>query len=140
MNRKKNDKNPVRLIRNSTAEFLIFTGQVGEQSIEARYEDETVWLSQKLMAVLFAVSVPTINEHLKSIYKSEELQRDRTIRNFRIVQAECNQRHLTNFGQLSLKSATPKELPLNIVDNGKPAVGSLSLLGVFYFFTLTFHA
>ena len=47
-----NDKNAVRLIRNSTVEFLIFTGQAGEQSIEARYEDETVWLSQKLMAEL----------------------------------------------------------------------------------------
>ena len=78
----------MRLIRNSTAEFLIFTGQAGEQSIEARYEDETVWLSQKLMAELFAVSVPTINEHLKNIYETEELLRKSTIRNFRIVQQE----------------------------------------------------
>lgn len=46
-----------KLIRNSTAEFLIFTGQAGEQSIEARYEDETVWLAQKLMAELFAVGM-----------------------------------------------------------------------------------
>ena len=53
-----------KLIRNSTAEFLIFTGQAGEQSIEARYENETVWLSQKLMAELFAVDVRTVNEHL----------------------------------------------------------------------------
>ncbi|BBL71412.1 hypothetical protein [Methylogaea oryzae] len=57
-------------ICNSTAEFLIFTGQAGEQSIEVRYEDETVWLTQKLMAELFAVSVPTINEHLKNIFDS----------------------------------------------------------------------
>jgi hypothetical protein len=76
------------MIRNSTAEFLIFTGQAGEQSIEARYEDETVWLSQKLMAELFSVSVPTINEHLKNIYESGELIRESTIRNFRIVQQE----------------------------------------------------
>lgn len=47
-------------IRNSTAEFLIFTGQAGEQSIEARYEDETIWLSQKLMGALFTVDVRTI--------------------------------------------------------------------------------
>lgn len=46
-----------KLIRKSTAEFLIFTGQTGEQSIEAWYEDETVWLTQKLMAKLFAVDV-----------------------------------------------------------------------------------
>ncbi|GKG92855.1 toxin Fic [Desulfovibrionaceae bacterium] len=88
MTSKKNDKDAVRLIRNSTAEFLIFTGQMGEQSIEARYEDETVWLSQKLMAELFAVSVPTINEHLKNIYETGELSREATIRKFRIVQTE----------------------------------------------------
>ena len=83
-----NNKNAVRLIRNSTAEFLIFTGQTGEQSIEARYEEETVWLSQKLMAELFGVSVPTINEHLKNIYDTGELVREATLRNFRIVQTE----------------------------------------------------
>lgn len=77
-----------KLIRNSTAEFLIFTGQAGEQSIEARYEDETVWLSQKLMAELFAVDVRTVNEHLKNIYDSAELQREATIRKFRTVQSE----------------------------------------------------
>ena len=78
----------IRLIRNSTAEFLIFTGQAGEQSIEARYEDETVWLSQKLMATLFEVEVPTINEHLKNIYVSGELNLDATLWKFRIVQTE----------------------------------------------------
>jgi hypothetical protein len=77
-----------RLIRNSTAEFLIFTGQAGEQSIEARYEDETVWLSQKLMATLFDVEVPTVNEHLKNIFSSGELDRKATLRKFRTVQTE----------------------------------------------------
>jgi hypothetical protein len=69
-----------KLIRNSTAEFLVFTGQSGEQSIEARYEDETIWLTQKLMAQLFDVKVPTINEHLKNIFDSGELEREATIR------------------------------------------------------------
>ncbi len=77
-----------RLIRNSTAEFLMFTGQAGEQSIEARYEDETVWLSQKLMAGLFAVDVRTISEHLKNIYATGELVREATFRKFRTVQPE----------------------------------------------------
>ena len=77
-----------KLIRNSTAEFLIFTTQAGEKSIEARYEDETIWLSQKLMAELFDVSIPTINEHLKNIYNNAELERDSTIRKFLIVQKE----------------------------------------------------
>ena len=77
-----------KLIRNSTAEFLIFTGQAGEQSIEARYEDETVWLSQKLMAALFDVDVRTVNEHLKSVYEQGEVTPEATIRKFRIVQTE----------------------------------------------------
>lgn len=75
-------------IRNSTAEFLIFTGQSGEQSIEARYEDENVWLTQKLMAALFDVSVPTINEHLKNVFEQREVTREATIRKFRTVQTE----------------------------------------------------
>ena len=79
-----------KLIRNSTTEFLIFTSQAGENSIEARYEDETIWLSQKLMATLFEVDVRTINEHLKNIYTQNEQTETATIRKFRIVQTEGN--------------------------------------------------
>lgn len=53
-----------------------------------RYENESIWLSQKLVTELFDVAVNTINYHLKEIYKSNELQEDGTIRNFRIVQTE----------------------------------------------------
>lgn len=81
-------------IRNSTAEFLIFTAQSGENTIEARYEDETIWLSQKLMAELFEVDVRTVNEHLKNIYAQEEIIPDSTLRKFRIVQNE-GQRQVT---------------------------------------------
>lgn len=77
-----------QLIRNSTAEFLIFTGQEGEQSIEARYEDGSTWLTQKLIAELFGVTKPTINEHLKNIYHEEELAQEATVRKFRTVQQE----------------------------------------------------
>lgn len=77
-----------KLIRNSTAEFLIFTSQDGKNSIEARYEDETIWLTQKLMAELFEVNIATINEHLKNIYKNNELDIKSTIRKFLIVQTE----------------------------------------------------
>jgi hypothetical protein len=75
-------------IRNSTAEFLIFTAQAGENSIEVRLGDETVWLTQKLIATLFDVTVPTINEHLANIYTQNEISREATIRKFRIVQKE----------------------------------------------------
>lgn len=75
-------------IRNSTAEFLIFTTQSGEDSIEVRFEEESIWLSQKLMAQLFDVDVRTINEHLKNIYSSNEITEEATIRKFRTVQTE----------------------------------------------------
>ena len=79
-----------RLIRNSTAEFLIFTAQGGGQSIEVCYEDETIWLTQKLMAELFDVTVPTINEHLKNIFASGELVEAAVIRKFRITESSFN--------------------------------------------------
>jgi hypothetical protein len=75
-------------IRNSTAEFLIFTRQAGEDGIEVRVEDETVWLTQKLMAALFEVTVPTINEHLANLLQQGEIAASATIRKFRIVRPE----------------------------------------------------
>ncbi|BDU77980.1 virulence RhuM family protein [Mesoterricola sediminis] len=79
-------------IRNSTAEFLIFTNQTGENTIEVRVEDGTVWLSQKQMAALFDVTVPTIHEHLTTLFDQGEIRREATIRNFRIVQKEGNRK------------------------------------------------
>jgi len=75
-------------IRNSTAEFLIFTRQAGEDGIEVRVAAETVWLTQKLMAALFEVDVRTINEHLGNIFDEGEQRREATIRKFRIVRLE----------------------------------------------------
>lgn len=75
-------------IRNSTAEFLIFTQQAGEEGIEVRYEEESIWLSQKLMSELFSVDVRTISEHLKNIFESGELDADSVIRKFRTTAAD----------------------------------------------------
>lgn len=80
-----NTNNKKLSIRNSTAEFLIFTTQSGEQSIEVFYADENVWLTQKLIASLFGVSIPTVNEHLKNIFDSEELLENSVIRDFPIT-------------------------------------------------------
>ena len=76
------------MIRNSTAEFLTFELQSKQDSIEVRYEDETIWLTQRMMSELFDVSTKTINEHLQNIYASGELDREATTRKFRIVQTE----------------------------------------------------
>ena len=93
------DKNKKIQIRNSTAEFLIFTSQSDEESIEVRHEDETIWLSQKLMAALFDVTVPTINEHLKNIFVAEELEQEAVIRKFRITATDAK-KYNTNFYNL----------------------------------------
>lgn len=75
-------------IRNSTAEFLVFTAGQGEQALDIRYEDDDIWLTQKIMAALFAVDVRTISEHLGNIFKSGELDESAVIRNFRITAAD----------------------------------------------------
>ncbi len=72
-------------IRNSTAEFLIFTTSNAQDTIEVKVEDESVWLTQKLIAKLFDVNVATVNEHLKNIFKTNELQEDSVIRKFLIT-------------------------------------------------------
>ncbi len=76
------DKSP------STGEILLYTTQDGKQRIDVRLENKTVWLSQKLLADLFQVTVPTVNEHIKTIYKDGELTPQATIRKFLIVQNE----------------------------------------------------
>ncbi len=74
-----------KLIRNSTAEFLTFTSQSGEESLEVRVQDENVWLTQKLMSELFNVGTRTINEHLQNIFKSNELSELAVTRKFRVT-------------------------------------------------------
>lgn len=77
-------------IRSSAAEYLTFVSAVGDQpeSVELRYQDENIWLTQRLMAELYGVEIPTINEHIQKIYSDHELSEEATIRNFRIVQSE----------------------------------------------------
>ena len=79
-------------IRSSAAEYLSFVAATGDnpQSIEMRYQDENIWLTQKMMAMLYDVDVRTINEHIQKVYTDSELAEDATIRNFRIVQTEGN--------------------------------------------------
>ena len=86
MNKKKDEVT----IRSSAAEYLTYVSSIGDQSdsIEMRYEDENIWLTQKMMATLYDVNVRTVNEHIKKIYSDSELEPISTIRKFRIVQTE----------------------------------------------------
>ena len=77
-------------IRSSAAEYLSYVASVGDQplSMELRYEDENIWLTQRLMAELYGVTVSDINQHLKTIYSDGELTEEATIKKFLIVQQE----------------------------------------------------
>ena len=77
-------------IRSSAAEYLTYVAATGDtpESYEMRYEDENIWLTQRMMAELYGVDVRTVNEHLQKIYADGELQEGATIRKFRIVQTE----------------------------------------------------
>ena len=81
-------KNEVSLVRSSAAEYLTFVAASGTGGVEAAYADESIWLSQKMMAALYDVDVRTINYHLKKIFNDSELQEDAVIRNFRITAAD----------------------------------------------------
>ncbi|MFA6569168.1 MAG: RhuM family protein [Victivallales bacterium] len=88
-------------IRNSTAEFLIFTKQENKNTIEVRIEDETVWLTQKLMGVLFEKGRSTITEHLQNIFDTGELKETSVCRDFRHT-AEDGKEYTTKFYNLDV--------------------------------------
>lgn len=92
-------KNKTIQIRNSTAEFLIFTKQENKNTIEVRIEEETVWLTQKLMGVLFEKGRSTITEHLKNIFETGELRENSVCRDFRHT-AEDGKEYTTKFYNL----------------------------------------
>lgn len=77
-------------IRSSAAEYLAFVASTGDsaESVEMRYEDENVWLTQKMTAELYDVDVRTINYHIGKVFEDSELEKETTIRKFRIVQSE----------------------------------------------------
>ena len=76
------------IIRNSTVEFLIFEKQAHADSIEVRYKDETLWMTQKMMASLFEVNVPAISKHLQNIFNEGELAQESTVSKMETVQNE----------------------------------------------------
>lgn len=94
-----NDKNNKLQIRNSTAEFLIFTSQKGENSIDVLVADENVWLTQDMIATLYEKGRSTIAEHLKNLFDDGELEENSTCRKFRRV-ASNGKEYNTNFYNL----------------------------------------
>jgi len=114
-------------IRNSTAEFLIFTQQAGENGIEVRYENETIWLTQKLIAELFGTSTDNVSLHLKNIYSDAELVEVATTEDFSVVQ---NKLHYAIHGH------TAPELIKNRADSTKQFMGLTTDVGCTFAFRL----
>lgn len=86
------DEDKKRMIRSSSVEFLIFETQSHADSIEVRYEKGTLWLTQKMMALLFEVNVPAISKHLQNIYDERELEQNATVSKMETVQNEGGRR------------------------------------------------
>jgi hypothetical protein len=86
----KNNKKLPSAIRSSAAEYLTFVAETGddETNVEMRYEDENIWLTQKMMAELYDVSVDAINQHLKKIFSDGELAEDSDIKKYLISAAD----------------------------------------------------
>ena len=92
-----NEKKDSALVRSSAAEYLTFVASTGEDkdSIEMRYEDENIWLTQKMMATLYDVSVAAINQHLKKIFDDGELQEESVIKKY-LITATDGKKYNTN--------------------------------------------
>lgn len=81
-------KQEASLVRSSAAEYLSFVAASGEGGVEAVYADESIWLTQKMMGLLYDVETHTINYHLKKVFADSELEEDSVIRKFRITAAD----------------------------------------------------
>ena len=83
-------KNEVSIVRSSAAEYLTFVAATGnaETSVEMRYEDENIWLTQKMMATVYDVSVPAINQHLKRIFADDELDEVAVVKQYLTTAAD----------------------------------------------------
>lgn len=87
-----------------TGEFILYQTEDGCTRIECRFENDTIWLTQALMAQLFQVTIPTVNEHLKGIYADGELRPEPTIRKFRIVRQEGSRQVTRDIDHYSLEA------------------------------------
>jgi len=126
-------KKEVSIIRSSAAEYLTFIAATGnrEQSVEMRYENENIWLTQRMMATLYDVDVRTINDHIQKIFSDNELEEHATIRNFRIVQTEGSrqvERDIKHYNLMhwAVHRHTAAELIVERADAGKEYMGLTS--------------
>lgn len=93
MTKKDKQKSSEQITKSSTAQYLTFVSASGNdpESIEVRYEEENIWMTQKMMAELYGVSIPAINQHIKKLSDDGEINYA-TIKQYLIVQKEGNRK------------------------------------------------
>jgi hypothetical protein len=132
-------KAEVSLVRFSAAEYLTFVAAIGdsEASVEMRYEDENIWLTQKMMAELYGVSVPAINQHLKRIFSDNELDEAAVVKSY-LITASDGKNYLSDFelGQMQrivsayldmAEMQAMRKIPMTMEDWEKRLSGFLQL-------------
>lgn len=107
-------------IRSSAAEYLTYAASVGDQpfSVELRYEDENIWLTQRMMAELYGVEKSTISEHVAKIFSDGELEESATVRNFRTVQLEGDRLYQSDFDRFLLLEEEAAKIGHSLPDKG----------------------
>jgi len=115
-NSHKSRRDETALIRSSAAEYLTYVAAAGglETSVEMRYEDENIWLTQKMMATLYDVSVPAINQHLNRIFADNELDREATVKKYLIVQTEGSRQVKREVDHYNLQAM--RRIPMTMAD------------------------
>ena len=108
----KKEKNEVSIVRSSAAEYLTFITATGKSDVNAVYFDENVWLTQKMMGLLYNVETHTINYHLKKLFADGEIDEGSVIRKFRITAAD-GKTYNTNHYNLSAIVETLKHFKMN---------------------------
>lgn len=118
----------VTLVRSSAAEYLTFVAAGGdaEASVEMRYEDENIWLTQKMMAELYGVSIPAINQHLKRIFSDNELEESSVVKQYLTTAADGKGYQTKHYLDIAEMQAMRK-IPMTMEDWEKRLSGFLQL-------------
>ncbi|MDY4790829.1 MAG: hypothetical protein SO179_09720 [Bacteroidales bacterium] len=106
-------KDEKSLVRSSSAEYLTYIASTGDGGVNAIYADENIWLTQRMMGVLYNVETHTINYHLKKIFSDSELEENSVVRNFRITAADGKLYNTKHYNLSAIIAATDREILIN---------------------------
>ena len=117
-------KKDKKILKNSGAEYLVFIASIGgdDESLEMRYEDENIWLTQKLMSELYGVTVPAINQHLKRLIADTELEENSAIKKYLITASDGKSYQTKHYNLQAMR-----KIPMTMADWETRLSGFLTL-------------